>query len=54
MTTAHYDFSHAHKTPAVGHVFKSVMAYLWDWYMSAQLKRAQSYIDLYAPKSLSK
>ncbi len=55
MTTATYDISHAHgKAPAFGRVAKKVMTYLWDGYVKAQTKRAESYITLYAPKSLTK
>jgi len=51
MTTATFDFFHAHgKSPAIKQAAKTVMTYLWDAYMRSQTKRAQSYIELYAPK----
>ncbi len=55
MTTATYDISHSHaKAPAFGRIAKKVMAYLWEGYVDAQTKRAESYIKLYSPKSLTK
>lgn len=55
MTTATYDFFHSHgKTPSFRRAAGKVMSYLWQGYMRSQTKRAQSYIELYAPRSTGK
>lgn len=55
MTTATYDFLHSHgKVNAVERIARQVLTYLWEGYMNSQTKRAESYIALYAPKSLTK